>query len=195
MTKKKGDRAKGRRIRLQVDDINLPMWPATLTIANLLPGDVATPDFHTADPWHETPAEAAEFERFLDEQFPREKFPKFRQAVDNPYLDWNAGVKRHTKLQNYRYIVGIRDRYRGAAQVQSLIAVITNDRLPPLRICEWCKSLFIAYRSDTKTCSTKCGDARRQANWRAKAKDYEVARQRKLSAKDDERKLKGGPRK
>jgi hypothetical protein len=163
------------------DDVNLPMAPYQLAIANLLPGDMEPPNFRTDA--YTVAAEAAEFEQFLDDRFPREKFPEFRREVDNPGRSpvlW--GCSAPSKLACYHVIVEIRRMWRAAASVGSLIAVMSKDRLPPLRICGFCKKLFIAGRNNQMTCDKTCGSALRWRRKRAKAKQYELQRELNLSA-------------
>src|SRR5260370_33410467 len=91
--------------------INLPLLPARLMIANLLPANVDAPDWGTPDA-----TDTAEFAQFLNERFPREMFPEFRQKVDGPNLTQMAARKLgeqivpapRSKLSNYRYIVNTR---------------------------------------------------------------------------------------
>jgi hypothetical protein len=157
------------------DDILQPAqdW---LTITNIVPGNVELPDFHTASNATETAAESAQFERFLDERFPREKFAKFRHAVDEPGL---------SKLMNYRVLVEKRRMWRAAARIGSLFSRIVGERRPALRICEGCGLLFIARRNNAESCSPKCGSRVRMARARAKgkAKDYEMNRKLKGAAR------------
>jgi CGNR zinc finger protein len=182
---------KRARVHLQVDDPDLPMLPAEITIANLLPWDVDPPDFQTgtigpADVPHvPTAAEIAAFERFLDDRFPRDKFPRFRREIDGPMLQLPKTISR---LDKYRYIVEARRQWRAAARKSRLIALLSNDRLPLLRICEWrqCQKLFVAGRNNQRWCSDKCGAANRMEQMRAKAKEYELNRQRKKAAKEYE---------
>ena len=176
-------------MHLQVDDVDLPMAPYQLAIANLLPGDMEPPNFRT-DAYTEA-AEAAEFEQFLDDRFPREKFPEFRREVDNPGRSpvlW--GCTAPSKIACYQVIVEIRRMWRAAASVGRLIAVMSNDRLPLLRICGFCQKLFIAGRNNQMTCDKKCGSALRWRRKRAKAKEYELNRELNISRKDRQQKLK-----
>jgi hypothetical protein len=186
----------------------LPL-PEQLTIANLLPANVDAPDWGTPNDrqsiWR-FPPDTAEFEQFLDEHFPREKFPKFRHAVDGPNLVQMAVRKRgwdlvnapRSKLANYRFIIEIRGYWRAAARFDAMFAELGGGkkRRPPLlRVCEWCQSLFIAWRNNTKTCEKKCGAAVRQARKRARAKEYELQRELNISKKNNEqRKPKGASR-
>jgi hypothetical protein len=169
-------------VRLQVDDLDLPFLPAEITIANLLPWDVEAPDFQTGTigptdiPHAETAAEIAAFERFLDDRFPRDKFPRFRHEIDGPVCSLPNTISR---LGKYRYIVEVRRQWRAAARKNRLIALLTNDKLPLLRICDWrqCQKLFVAERNNQKWCSDKCGNAFRQALRRERQKQYEVNRE------------------
>ncbi len=185
------------RVHLQVDDLDLPMLPADIALANLLPWDVDAPDFRTGStgpadaPHMATAVEIAAFERFLDDRFPRDRFPEFRRYVEGPALlppyppEPRSG---RTKLVNYHYIVEARRQWRAAARKSRLIALLTNDRLPALRICGWrqCQKLFVADRGNQRWCSDKCGAAHRMEQMRAKAKEYELNRQRKKAAKEYE---------
>jgi hypothetical protein len=181
-------RAKPKREPLQVEDINLPMWPAQLAIANLLPADSEAPDWGTPDA-----GGTAEFAKFLDERFPRERFPKFRRAVDGPSLTQMSARKQgvqeavalRDRLANYRYIVETRRMWRAAARINSLVAAVAGERRPPLRICEFCRLLFIAARNNQRTCDKKCGAGVRQRRKRAKAKEYELRRELNISRKND----------
>jgi hypothetical protein len=187
----KRDMPKRKRVRLQVDDLDLPMLPAEITVANLLPWDVEPPDFQTGTidptdvPHTETAAEIAAFERFLDDRYPRDKFPEFRREIDGPMVQLPMTTSR---LGKYRYVVEVRRQWRAAARKNRLIAVLTNDRLPLLRICEWrqCQKLFVAERNNQKWCSDKCGAASRQARKRDKAKQYELQRELRISMKNDQ---------
>lgn len=188
-------RVRPKRVRLQLDDIDLPMPPADIALANLLPWDVDPPDFRTGStgptdvfPRTETAAEIAAFERFLDDRFPRDKFPEFRHAIDGPRLLYTAAAPP-SKLFNYHYIVETRRQWRAAARKSRLIALLTNDRLPALRICEWrqCQKLFVAGRNNQRWCSDRCGAASRQAGKRAKAKQYELQRELNISMRNGQR--------
>jgi CGNR zinc finger len=168
------------------------MLPGEIALANLLPWDVDAPDFRTGNtgptdvfPSTETAAEIAAFERFLDDRFPRDKFPEFRHAIDGPRLLYSVAAPP-SKLFNYHYIVEARRQWRAAARKSRLIALLSNDRLPLLRICEWrqCQKLFVAGRNNQRWCSDKCGAANRMEQMRAKAKEYELNRQRKKAAKE-----------
>lgn len=179
---------------MQVDDLDLPMLPADIAIANLLPWNVDPPDFRTGStgptdvfPCSETAAEIAAFERFLDDRFPRDKFPEFRHAIDGPRLLYTDAAPP-SKLFNYHYIVETRRQWRAAARKSRMIALLTNDRLPALRICGWrqCQKLFVADRGNQRWCSDKCGAAHRMEQMRAKAKEYELNRQRRKAAKEYE---------
>ena len=209
-------RDKSKRQPLLLDDIallqgidlgiDLVLLPEQLTIANLLPANVDAPDWETDRQSIRRFTPEAEFEQFLDEHFPREKFRKFRDAVDGPNLMQMAARRRdveivnapRSKIANYRFIIEIRGYWRAAARIDAMIAAMGGGkkRRPPLlRICEWCQSLFIAWRKNTKTCQKKCGAAVRQARKRFKAKQYELQRELNISKKNDEqRKLKGASR-
>jgi hypothetical protein len=187
----KRDRSKRRRVHLQLDDLDLPMLPAQITIANLLPADVEAPDWGTPD------APETELQKFLDERFPREMFLEFRRMVDGPSLIQMSARKQgvetaaapQSRLANYRYIVETRRMWRAAARINSLVAVMAGERRPLLRICEWrqCQKLFVAERNNQKWCSDKCGAASRQARKRDKAKQYELQRELNISAKKTQR--------
>jgi hypothetical protein len=182
------------RVHLQVDDLDLPMLPADIRLANLLPWDVDAPDFRTGStgpadvPQMPTAVEIAAFGRFLDDRFPRDRFPEFRHEIDGPMLLHSAAAAPISKLVNYHYIVEARRQWRAAARKSRLIALLTNDRLPALRICGWrqCQKLFVADRGNQRWCSDKCGAAHRMEQMRAKAKEYELNRQRKKAAKEYE---------
>jgi len=165
---------KRKRVYLQVDDIDLPMAPYQLAVSNLLPGDVEAPDW--------TSGTDAGFDQFLDQRFPREKFVEFRRALEGPNMLPYAAPS--SKIVNYRLIILTRERWRAAAHINSIIASMTGTKRSPLRICEFCKNLFLARRNNQETCSEKCASGRRMARWRAKADEYESNRQRKKAAKE-----------
>lgn len=196
-------RKKPKRQRLGFDDIELPL-PLNLMIANVLPADVEVPDWGAPDA-----KETAEFRRFLDERFPREKFPEFRHAVEGPNLMPLASGYRgrevsgvslsisgstayvteagpRSKLDNYRLIVETRRMWRAAAKIGRLIAVMTNKRVPALRICEFCENLFVAGRNNQRVCDKRCGAALRQQRKRDKAKQYELQRELSISKRNNE---------
>jgi hypothetical protein len=189
-----------------IDVPRLPL-PEQLTIANLLPANVDGLDWGTPNEsiWR-FPPDTAEFEQFLDEHFPREKFPKFRHAVDGENLvhmavrkrGWEMDNAPRSKITNYGFILAIHRYWRAAARFDAMIDELGGGkkRRPPLlRVCEWCQSLFIAWRNNTRTCQEKCGAAVRQARKRAKAKEYELKRELSISKKNDEqRKPKGASR-
>lgn len=159
-----------------------PITTFAIKLANLLPGDIeelpyfhaAAPYFHTAAAEKETPAEAAAFERFLDENFPANnaKFAAFRRFIDNP--QWEL----ESRLFTYRVLTETRRQLRATAYLNKLIALQEGHAVPPLRICEYCGLLFIAKRKDALTCSETCSDGRRKRRWRAKAEQYELQRAR-----------------
>jgi hypothetical protein len=182
-----------------VNDLDLPMLPSEITIANLLPWDAEPPDFQTGAigptdvPQTETVAEIAAFDRFLDDRFPRDKFPEFRHELDGPVV--GSLPMSASRLGKYRYIVEVRRQWRAAARKNRIIALLSNDRLPLLRICGWqpCQKLFVADRNNQKWCSDKCGAASRQARKRFKAKQYELQRELNISSKSNkQRKPKKG---
>ena len=137
----KRDRAKRKRIELQADDIDLPMIPAELTIANLLPEKMNMPKFWGTDD--------AEFARFFDEHFPSEdeRFAAFRKWVNGPSMlvPWQGGLT--SKIVNYWKIGVIRERWWAAAHINGMVARITKSNPGLLRICGWCQKLFIANRN------------------------------------------------
>jgi hypothetical protein len=184
--------------------------PAELYVANLLPGHIGDVlDFWTADqlkPGHprrqETAAETAQFERFLDEHFPREKFTEFRRYIDNPPYPYLPGVciaseqvgeadPKPSKIWTYRILVETRRKWRATAKCNWLIAEKNNKTLPPIRICEFCELVFVARRKDQLTCDDTCASGRRMRRKREKAKIYEQNRERKKAAKEFEQKQKG----
>lgn len=224
-------RDRPRRLLVDDLDLHLPLWPASLAIANLLPADVEAPDWYPRSTGAERKEmtdlvikakdalarvgidvereEAARFERFLNEHFPREQFAEFRDMVDGPDLaemaarkqGWETVAVPRSKLSNYRFIIGTRRTLRDAASIVPLISRTlarrrssrTRTSLPPLRICEWrqCRKLFVAERNNEKWCSDKCGDAFRQALKRKRAKDYALQAELNISHKQKQKKLKG----
>jgi hypothetical protein len=203
--------------------LRLPTRSVLLTIANVLPPDVDAPDWRTPEPpgdprQPEYPLvakaraalarvgidlekqEAARFERFLNTRFPVSKFAAFRSMVDGPDLagmvarreGWETAPR--SKVRNYWFIVRTRRTLRGAAEILAKIAAESGERLPGLRLCEFCDQVFIARRKDKDVCSDSCGSGvrmrRRRAKRRAKYKQYEHSRKVNDNRKHN-RKLKG----
>jgi predicted nucleic acid-binding Zn ribbon protein len=174
-----------------------PITTYAIQLANLLPGDIEElPYFHTAAPsfdsaaaQKETPAEAAAFERFLDENFPdnNPRFAAFRRFIDNP--QWNR-VQEESRLFTYRVLTETRRQLRATARLNKWIALQEGHTVPPLRICEFCGDLFIAARKDKLTCSDRCSDGRKKRVRRFNQKQYELNRELNLQYKDKQRKLK-----
>jgi hypothetical protein len=182
----KRDRSKRKRIQLQVDDVNLPMPPYELAASNLLPEKTEMPD-----PDFRGGMDEAEFERFFDEHFPPgdERFAELRRwVVAGPNLR-PAGP--YSKLDNYLIILINRQRWWAAARINRLVAAYTNTDVGPLRICDWCRKLFIAGRNNQDHCTKKCGAALRQKRKRDKRKQYELQRELNISTRNEQqRKLK-----
>lgn len=217
------------------DGLNQPVeLPWLVEIANSLPPDVEAP--YWAAEWRssETPytrplfakakqslarvgiclerIDAAKFQRFLDEKFPREQFPEFRDLIDGPDLGGMVVRKQgleaisappRSSLNNYRFFVTTRRALREGARLGAEIAArVRASRkgkkqklLYPLRICAFCQNLFIARKNNNVYCDPqKCGAAFRQArkrnNDRDKQEEYEVKRQMKMAARELERKRK-----
>jgi hypothetical protein len=133
-------------------------------------------------------SETAQFERFLDEHFPRAKFDEFRRYIDNPpYLPGVciASDPKPSKILTYRMLIENRRQWRAAAHKNHLIAVMTGQTLPlGPRICEFCELVFVARRKDQLTCDDTCASGRRMRRKRAKAKEYELNRQLKKAARE-----------
>ncbi len=207
------------------DSRNQPVeLPWLVAIANSLPPHVDAPDWGAQ--WHppETPytralvakakqslarvgidlqkVDAARFQRFLDEVFPRAQFAAFRDLIDGPDLGEMAvreqGLETiaapRSSLANYRFVVTTRRALREGARLGSQIAARARRRklLYPLRICAFCQKLFIARKNNNKYCDPKkCGAAFRQARKRDRDRqrdEYEVRRQQKMAR--NEQKLK-----
>lgn len=170
----------------------MPLTPAQLAIANLLPPNVDAPDWGAPDA-----PETAEFDQFLDERFPREKFPEFRHMVDGPNLMQMANRKPgvqivphsgrddpkrkeaqsvptpRSKLANYRFIIDTRAYWRAAARILARVVAGSKPRPPLLRICEGCGVLFIARRANNRWHVKGCGSRVRMAKMRAERQNYE----------------------
>jgi hypothetical protein len=221
------------------DGLNQPVeLPWLVEIANSLPGDVESPDWgvvwHSSRPEYEPivalarraagrvgidlerareRSEALRFQLFMDENFPREQYPEFRDLIDGPDLGEMAlqeqGLETistpRSSLANYRFFATIRRALREWAKLGSHIAARARPRgkkkkrrlLYPLRICVQCGNLYIARRNNNRYCDPKkCGNAFRQARKRGSGGDrqegYEVKRQQKMAARELERKLKKG---
>lgn len=179
----KRDRSKRKRIQLQVDDIDLPMIPAQLTIANLLPKKIEMPKWQGTD--------EAEFARFFDEHFPPEdeRFAAFRHQVEGPNMMPHSAPR--SKIYNYLKIRLIREWWWQAARINRMTALMTNSDPGPLRICEWTHEnqwgpkLFIANRNNQEWCTEKCGAAHRQKQKRDRQKKYELNRELNISKKNN----------
>lgn len=223
----------------QLDDrdllagVNLPLTPALLAIANILPPDVDAPEWGTREPrWSAESqyplvakakaalarvgidperTEAARFEQFLDERFPREKFADFRRMVDGPNLEQMANRKPgvqifprsgafafdpKTKLANYHFVIETRAYWRAAAKILARVVAGSRPRPPLLRICKGCKVLFIARRANKVVHTKKCGSRVRMARMRADGDkhqnyeyhDYEYQRKKKGRRQSGKRK-------
>ena len=173
------DRAKQRRrIELQLDDVNLPMPPIDLFLANLLPEKTPMPEFRGTD--------EAEFGRFLDEHFPPgdERFAEFRREVAGPSLNAVLAAPR-SNIFNYRIIAIKRERWWAAARINRIVAGMTNTDPGALRICDWCRKLFIANRTNQQWCTDRCGDALRHKRQRDMRKKHELQRELNISKKND----------
>jgi hypothetical protein len=131
--------------------------------ANLIPGRSDPPDFPpTKRQFEETPAEKAEFQRFLDIQFPRRKFEALRKVLDEA-----SRSKVTTPITLYRAIFETRRLLRSASRTMNFICEQAGLRRPPLQICEACGKLFILGRQDQQSCSDRCSARLRVARARA----------------------------
>jgi hypothetical protein len=164
---------------LQVDDVDLPMIPYEVTVANLLPEKMEMPEFRGTD--------EAEFDRFFDEHFPPEdeRFAEFRGAVEGPNMLPYAAPP--SKIVNYWKICIIREWWWKTASISRMVAGMTNSDPGPLRICDWCRKLFIAGRNNQYHCTDRCGDALRHQRERDNRKKYELQRELNISTKNDQR--------
>ena len=145
------------------------------------------PDLNFAQPWTELLKDAVwerEFGRFLDENFPRDKFNQFRTFLDegsgNLFPAWDA----------YKFVRDAREALRMIAgqQNQRSLFNLTNHfpwhlvggwKLDRIRICENCSRVFFADRRNKLTCSDTCSTTRRVREWRKHQGQYEHARKLK----------------
>jgi hypothetical protein len=124
-----------------------------------------------------------EFERFLDENFPREPFPALRGLLDQ------GRDERFRPHEMYEFIRETRQALRmfASQQQQSRLGLtlyfpwhlVSGWKIDRLRTCENCDELFLADRANKLTCKPACSTARRVREWRKKQPQYEQARKLK----------------
>jgi hypothetical protein len=99
-------------------------------------------------------------------------------------------------IDNYQLIISTSRMWRSAAEIGRRVALSADKRRPRLRICQFCRLLFIARRNNQKTCDKKCGAALRQRKKRvrdkrkrAMAKEYEHNRELNISRKNSRQRM------
>jgi hypothetical protein len=161
-----------------------------IRLANMVPPDASLPHFPDLDcvalGSRYFGREEKEFARFLDENFPRDKFAEFRQFLDE-------GVDDPFPMREmYTFVVETREALRMIVNHQkerSLFSVTFHfpwERLGEwdisrLRICENCARLYLANRRNKLTCSETCSTTRRVRQWRKHQSQYEYARKLRLA--------------
>jgi hypothetical protein len=80
-----------------------------------------------------------------------------------------VGVSLQVRRENGT-ILRVRDPY------EDFLAALVGRDLGRVRFCAKCVRIFIAYRSDQKTCSTRCANRFRVEKFRRKQPEYEKNR-------------------
>lgn len=128
-------------------------------------------------------AEIVEFASFINQHYPRKKFPELWRRLYQTRLRQVMGSKI-TAPDIFRALFKSRELLQSIVTVGNWVAETTNTKRPPLQICTGCGLFFLARRKDAQTCSPKCSARARMARARAKRKIYELERQKKLAAKE-----------
>jgi hypothetical protein len=154
----------------------------------MVPADIPLPRFPddkcgVKDFMNDAAAER-EFARFLDENFPRDKFGEFRAFLDD------GAEHPFRPLDMYRFVGETRDALRMIAAHQTNRSPfnpmfyfpwekVAGWKIDRIRVCESCGSIFFATRRNKLTCSNTCSTARRVREWRKRQSQYELARKKK----------------
>ncbi|MGA3126066.1 MAG: hypothetical protein ABSD13_05080 [Candidatus Korobacteraceae bacterium] len=164
--------------------------PGLIRLANLLPADAALPCFPDdkcmllGSDYSDDDIREREFLRFLDENFPRERFGEFRQFLD-------SGVDNPCRPDEmYDFVMETREALRMIATHQQARSTFSRGlsfpwaqvggwKVDRIRVCENCGKLFFAKRNNKLTCSDRCAGNRRVRRLRKHRSQYEQARKLK----------------
>jgi hypothetical protein len=161
-----------------------------MRLANMVPADAVLPHFpdercvRLGKDYFDEAVKKREFARFLDENFPRNKFAGFRNFLDEGADHPFRPKEMYTFVRETREaltMIAAHQRERSLFNVNfsfpwQLIGGWTVDRI---RLCENCGKVFFANRNNKLTCSDPCSTARRVREWRKHQPQYEHARKLK----------------
>ncbi len=164
--------------------------PVLIRLANMVPANALLPQFPDekcvllGKDYFDGAVQNREFTRFLDENFPRDKFADLRE-----FLDEGADHPFRPK-EMYTFVKETREALTMIAmhqQERSLFNVnfyfpwqrVGEWKVDRIRLCENCGKLFFASRGNKLTCSETCSTARRVREWRKHQPQYEHARKLK----------------
>jgi ribosomal protein S27AE len=126
-------------------------------------------------------ARESEFERFLDEHFPRENFTELRAFFDE-------GADHPIRPEDrYAYLRETREALKMIATRRRRRSIFDSDlsfpwhlvgewKLDRIRLCEICGAVFFANRNNQLTCGPRCSSTRRVRRFREHQAQYEQAR-------------------
>jgi hypothetical protein len=164
--------------------------PTLIRMANMVPSAAELPQFpdekcvRLGKDYLNDVVQKREFARFVDENFPRDKFAEFREFLDE-------GVNHAFRPREmYTFVRETREALTMLATHQkerSLFNVnfyfpweqVGGWNVDRIRVCENCGNLFFANRNNKLTCSDPCSTARRVREWRKHQDQYEQARKLK----------------
>ncbi len=167
--------------------------PELIRLANMLPADKELPFFPdakfleasggTSGFWNDA-IYGREFVRFLDENFPRERFGEFRQFLDPETANPLRREERYIFVTESREYLRMIARHQKARSLFTLTLYFPWEQIggwqvDRIRMCENCGKLFIANRNNKLTCSDPCSTARRVREWRKHQLQYQQARKKK----------------
>lgn len=176
--------------------------PALIQLANMVPADAALPQFPDEQcvllgkDYLNEAVRQREFARFLNENFPRDKFAAFRdfldEGADHPFRpDEMYAFVRETR--EALTMIATHQREQSLFNVNFYFPwqQVGGWKVDRIRLCENCGNLFFANRNNKLTCSDPCSTARRVREWRKHQDQYEQARKLKLDhpAKDSKGKM------
>jgi hypothetical protein len=175
--------------------------PGLIRLANLISADAELPHFpdvkcvQLGSKYLDDAVCEREFARFLDENFPRDKFDKFREffdlGADHPFLPNEMySFVRETRAALRMIATHQQERSRFNINFHFPWAQVGGWQVDRIRVCEKCGKLFFANRGNKQTCSERCSTARRVQRHRERQSQYEQARKLKSARTTKDSKVK-----
>jgi len=173
--------------------------PGLIRLANLVPPDHPLPGFpdikfiHVGGLDMDSTSRERQFRRFLDENFPRDRYVEFREFFDSGSNDPVRPESMYQYLRETREALRmIASQHRNQSLFNSNLHfpwhLVSNWKIDRIRICGVCGKIFFADRNNKLTHGEPCTTTRRVRNWRRNQAQYEQARKLKSARPDKERK-------